>query len=59
MGKDFKVYSGSDEMALSGLAYGSDGLIGSFYNVIPELFIGLYNAYERGDWEQAKLLQRQ
>ncbi|MGE4467022.1 dihydrodipicolinate synthase family protein, partial [Sphaerochaeta sp.] len=36
IGKDFKVYSGSDEMALSGLAYGSDGLIGSFYNVIPE-----------------------
>jgi N-acetylneuraminate lyase len=59
IGKDFKVYSGSDEMALSGLAYGSDGLIGSFYNVIPELFIGLYNAYQRGDWEQAKLLQRQ
>lgn len=59
IGKDFKVYSGSDEMALSGLAYGSDGLIGSFYNVIPELFIGLYNAYKRDDWEQAKLLQRQ
>ena len=59
IGKDFKVYSGSDEMALSGLAYGSDGLIGSFYNVIPELFIGLYNAYQRGDWEQAKRLQRQ
>ncbi|MGE4453341.1 MAG: dihydrodipicolinate synthase family protein [Sphaerochaeta sp.] len=59
IGQDFKVYSGSDEMALSGLAYGSDGLIGSFYNVIPELFIGLYKAHERGDWELAKLLQKQ
>ncbi len=59
LGPDFKIYSGSDEMTLSGLSYGSDGLIGSFYNVIPELFIRLYNAYRRGDWLEAKHLQTQ
>jgi len=59
IGSSFKVYSGSDEMALSGLSYGSDGLIGSFYNVIPELFTGLYAAYGRGDWAEAKRLQTQ
>ncbi len=59
IGPDFKIYSGSDEMALSGLAYGSDGLIGSFYNVIPELFIKLFHAYKQKDWEIAKQLQTQ
>lgn len=57
IGSSFKVYSGSDEMALSGLSYGSDGLIGSFYNVIPELFTSLHAAFGRGDWEEARRLQ--
>lgn len=39
LGKDFIVYSGSDEMAVSGLTFKSDGIIGSFYNIMPEIFI--------------------
>lgn len=38
LGKDFMIYSGCDEMAFSGLCFGADGIIGSFYNVIPELY---------------------
>jgi N-acetylneuraminate lyase len=35
LGEDFLVYSGADEMASSGLFNGADGLIGSFYNLMP------------------------
>ena len=58
IGDGFKVYSGADEMALSGLIYGSDGIIGSFYNIIPELFILLDEAVKEGDMKKARELQR-
>ena len=59
VGKDFVIYSGADEMAMSGLAFGADGIIGSFYNMIPELFIKLYAAIKAGDFAAAKEFQRQ
>ena len=59
IGKEFKVYSGSDEMALSGLSSGADGLIGSFYNIIPEIFIGIWEAFIRNDVQEAMRLQEQ
>ncbi len=37
LGSDFMVYSGMDEMFLSGLVFGADAVIGSTYNVIPDL----------------------
>lgn len=49
LGKDFAIYSGSDEMAMSGMAFGADGIIGSFYNVVPDLFLDLYQAYMARD----------
>lgn len=49
LGQKFIVYSGSDEMAISGLSYGADGIIGSFYNVIPELFIDLFRKFQTGN----------
>ena len=38
MGSDFMVYSGCDEMILSGLISGADGAIGSTYNVFPDIY---------------------
>jgi len=58
IGKDFIVYSGSDEMAMSGLSFGADGLIGSFYNLIPEVFLDLYDAVKRNDLAAAREKQR-
>lgn len=55
---DIKVYSGCDEMALSGLLVGADGIIGSFYNVMPELFIKMINAVNQNDLQTAKRLQK-
>lgn len=54
IGKEFSVFSGVDEMAVSGLLFGSCGIIGSFYNIIPELFIDIYNAIQKGDMKTAQ-----
>ena len=58
VGEDFLIYSGADEMAMSGLLSGADGIIGSFYNMIPELFIDIYNAVKANDIEKATNLQK-
>lgn len=55
--KDFIVYSGSDEMAMSGLSYGADGIIGSFYNNMPEIWQGIRDAVAAGNLADAKRLQ--
>ena len=36
------VFSGADEMCVSGLIMGAVGLIGSFYNLIPDLYVRIY-----------------
>ncbi|CUN75646.1 MULTISPECIES: dihydrodipicolinate synthase family protein [Clostridium] len=59
IGEDFLVYSGCDEMSMSGLLAGADGIIGSFYNIMPELFINIYNSIKENNIERAQLLQRQ
>ena len=49
LGQDFAVYSGSDELAVSGLAFGADGIIGSTYNVLTPLFLKLNAQMAAGD----------
>lgn len=58
IGQDFIVYSGADEMAMSGLAFGADGLIGSFYNIVPEIFQQITAAMQAGDVARATALQK-
>ena len=58
LGKDFMIYSGCDEMAFSGFCFGADGIIGSFYNVIPDLYKKIYEAYERSDIQEGIRLQK-
>ena len=43
-GEDFMVYGGADELASSNLLIGVDGIVGSFYNLIPDLFIQINEA---------------
>lgn len=59
VGEDFLVYSGCDEMSMSGLLAGADGIVGSFFNIMPELFINIFNAIENKDITEAQRLQRQ
>ena len=57
LGDDFMIYSGCDEMSLSGLSFGADGIIGSFYNMMPEIFFKLYDAMKNNDLQTAEELQ--
>lgn len=57
LGKDFMIYSGCDEMAFSGFAFGADGIIGSFYNHIPELYKKLYACAKEGNMAEGMRLQ--
>jgi len=57
IGKNFKIYSGMDEMALSGLISGADGIIGSFYNLMPELFVEICKQVKNNNINEAKKIQ--
>ena len=57
IGTNFKIYSGMDEMALSGLISGADGMIGSFYNLMPEMFVGIFENMKNGNISEAKKIQ--
>jgi len=57
LGDDFKVYSGCDEMAVSGLMAGADGIIGSSYNWMPNIFNMIYSACQHNDYALAQKLQ--
>ena len=54
----FRVYGGCDELASSNIALGVDGIIGSFYNVIPDLFARIWEAVKSGRIEEATRLQQ-
>jgi N-acetylneuraminate lyase len=54
LGKDFMVYSGRDEMFLSGLLSGADGIIGGTYNVLPDLYIRGVKSFEAGNVKEAQ-----
>ena len=57
--RDARIFFGTDEMLIAGLVMGADGGIGSFYNVVPELFVKLYQLARKGEWEGARVTQRQ
>lgn len=58
LGEDFMIYSGCDEMGFSGLCSGADGLIGSFYNLFPDLYKEIYHKVEVSDIPGGMRLQR-
>lgn len=51
------VLFGVDEMLVGALAIGADGAIGSNYNFVPEIAVGIYNAVASGDLDEARRLQ--
>ena len=58
LGKDFMIYSGCDEMATQGLLAGADGIIGSFYNMLPDTFLRIYELARKGDYTGAFEVQK-
>lgn len=55
----FLVYGGCDELGSSNISLGVDGVIGSFYNVIPDLYCKIWAAVKASDIPEATRLQRQ
>jgi len=51
------VLNGRDEVLAAGLLMGADGGIGSFYNLVPELLVGVYDSARADNWTQARRLQ--
>ncbi|MCH4887515.1 dihydrodipicolinate synthase family protein [Acidaminobacter sp. JC074] len=58
VGQDFMIYSGADEMAVSGLINGADGIIGSFYNLMPEMFIKINELVKKDNVTEAMAVQK-
>ena len=55
----FQIYGGCDELGSSNIAIGVDGIIGSFYNVIADHYIKIWNAVKASDIPLATKLQHQ
>ena len=52
------LYSGCDEMATQGLLAGADGIIGSFYNLLPDTFKEIYHLCQQKDYAAAFEIQK-
>ena len=57
LGRPFHVFMGRDHMIVQGLQAGCAGAVAACGNVIPELLVGLYEAFRRGDLALAEQLQ--
>jgi N-acetylneuraminate lyase len=51
------IFHGRDEVFAAGLLMGAHGGIGSFYNLIPELFVSIYDDARAGRWAEARATQ--
>lgn len=51
------VMNGYDEVLAAGMLMGAQGGIGSTYNVMPQVYLEIYRAAQRGDWEAARQWQ--
>ena len=54
----FNAITGPDEMCIAGMVMGSDGAIGSTYNIMPQLFTGMYAAFHEGRIRDAMDVQK-
>jgi dihydrodipicolinate synthase/N-acetylneuraminate lyase len=57
LGRRLNMLSGADECQVMGMAAGSDGAIGTFYNMMPKTFVALRAAFNRGDTAEALRMQ--
>lgn len=55
---DKSFFFGTDEMFIGAAAMGTDGGIGSTYNLIGDVYVGIQNAMATGNVDEARKLQR-
>lgn len=51
------IFNGRDEVFAAGMLMGACGGIGSFYNLVPELFVQVYDSARSGQWAEARRVQ--
>jgi 4-hydroxy-tetrahydrodipicolinate synthase len=56
---DFKVFMGRDTLILAALMYGAAGAIAASANVAPQLVGNIFNAYQNGEYDKAKIYQQE
>lgn len=57
-GRNPHVFNGHDEVFLAGMAMGAQAGIGTYYNIMPDHFVGIYDAVLAGDYDRGRELQR-
>ena len=50
----FAVLNGRDTLILAALAFGAQGAIPASCNIAPDLCVGIYESFVKGDIETAK-----
>lgn len=53
------IFNGRDEAFAAGMLMGADGGIGTFYNLVPKLFLQIYQSALRHEWQEARRAQDQ
>jgi 4-hydroxy-tetrahydrodipicolinate synthase len=56
---DFRAFTGSEHYVDAALLVGGHGGVLGLGSVIPDVYVGIYNAAQSGDWPRANLLQKQ
>ena len=55
---DIRIFNGFDEFLCPGLLYGAHGGIGTWYNLFPKLYLGIFDAVRAGCIDRAMTLQK-
>lgn len=53
------IFNGRDEVFAAGMLMGASGGIGTFYSLVPKLFLAIYESALKGHWEKARRAQDQ
>ncbi|MFL0436764.1 4-hydroxy-tetrahydrodipicolinate synthase [Bacillus pumilus] len=57
--EDFVVLAGTDSLILETLKLGGAGAVAATANVLPETVVGLYESFQKGEFNQSEHLQQQ
>lgn len=54
----FRVFVGRDSLVYAGLCYGAVGGVGLAMNILPDVAVALYDAFQAGDHARARAIQQ-
>jgi 4-hydroxy-tetrahydrodipicolinate synthase len=57
IGEDLSMLIGREEILFPGLMVGAKGCITGTAGILPEVMVGIYNAWQKGDYEKSRELQ--